>query len=81
MERHLLLVACSSKEILREPNTTKESLKSPYWLAQMQEEIDVLHINKTQIFVPKSPGMNLVGSKWVFKTKLKDDGTIDRFKA
>ena len=47
----------------------------------MQEEIDVLHINKTQIFVPKSPGMNLIGSKWVFKTKLKADGTIDRFKA
>ena len=30
--------------------------------------------------MPKSPGMNFVGSKWVFKTKLKADGTIDRFK-
>lgn len=33
------------------------------------------------ILVPKSPSINLVGSKWVFKTKLKPDGTIDRYKA
>jgi len=32
-------------------------------------------------FVPKSPGMNLVGSKWVFKTKLKANGIIDRYKS
>ena len=25
--------------------------------------------------------MNLVGSKWVFKKKLKVDGTIDRYKS
>ena len=25
--------------------------------------------------------MNLVGSKWVFKTKLKVDGIIDRYKS
>ena len=25
--------------------------------------------------------MNFVGSKWVFKTKLKVDGTIDRYKS
>ncbi|KAH0650517.1 hypothetical protein KY284_030429 [Solanum tuberosum] len=31
-EHHLSLVARSSKEIRREPNTTKEALRSPYWL-------------------------------------------------
>ena len=25
--------------------------------------------------------MNIIGSKWVFKAKLKDDGTLDRLKA
>ena len=31
--------------------------------------------------MPKSRDKNLVGSKWVFKTKLKVDGTIDRYKS
>ena len=31
--------------------------------------------------MPKSPDMNLVRSKWVFKRKLKVDGTIDRYKS
>ncbi|KAH0734949.1 hypothetical protein KY285_010656 [Solanum tuberosum] len=80
-EHHLSLVARRNKEILKEPNTNKEALGSPHWLAIMQEEINALHTNKTWILVPKSPGINLVGSKWVFKTKLKADGTIDRYKA
>ena len=46
-EHHLSLVSRSSTKIVREPNTTKEALKSPHWLAAMQEEIDALHINKT----------------------------------
>lgn len=25
--------------------------------------------------------MNIIGSYWLFKTKLKDDGTVDQFKA
>ncbi|XP_060202698.1 uncharacterized mitochondrial protein AtMg00810-like [Lycium barbarum] len=47
----------------------------------MQEEINASYSNKTWILVPKTAGMNIVGSKWVFKTKLKADGTIDRHKA
>ena len=47
----------------------------------MKEEIDDLHSKMTWIFVPKSPSMNLVGSKWVFKTKLKADGTVDIYNA
>ena len=80
-EQQLSLVARSSTKIVREPNTTKEELKSPHWLAAMQEVIDVLHTNKTWILVPQSPGMNLFGSKCVFKTKLKVDGIVDRYKA
>ena len=59
-EQHLSLISWGSAKIVREPNTTKEALKLPRWLAAMQEEIDVLHTNKTWILVPKSPGMNLV---------------------
>ncbi|KAH0716920.1 hypothetical protein KY285_012951 [Solanum tuberosum] len=80
-EQHLSLVARSSKEILKEPNITKKALRSPRWLASMQEEINVLHTTKTWILVSESLGINLVSSKWMFKTKLKVEGTIDRYKA
>ncbi|KAK1603217.1 hypothetical protein QYE76_018220 [Lolium multiflorum] len=31
--------------------------------------------------VPRPPGVNIVGSKWVFKTKQHPDGSIDKYKA
>ena len=31
--------------------------------------------------MPKSPGINLVGSKWLFKTKLKGYGILDMYKS
>ncbi|RVW77775.1 Retrovirus-related Pol polyprotein from transposon RE2 [Vitis vinifera] len=57
------------------------TLKIPHWLKAMQEEIKALIQNRTWDLVPRPPTTNIVGSKWVFKTKLKEDGTIDRYKA
>ncbi|GKV53961.1 hypothetical protein SLEP1_g60472 [Rubroshorea leprosula] len=47
----------------------------------MQEELDALKKNNTWELVLCPPRANIVGSKWVFKTKLKQDGSIERFKA
>lgn len=42
-----------------------------------------MHFSKTMLghWVPKIVGMNIVVSRWVFKTKLKADGFIERHKA
>nr|CAN83340.1 hypothetical protein VITISV_021483 [Vitis vinifera] len=66
---------------ISELKTYRTTLKIPYWLKAMQEEIKTLNKNRTWDLVPRPPTTNIVGSKWVFKTKLKEDGTIDRYKA
>ncbi|XP_058069909.1 uncharacterized protein LOC131218989 isoform X1 [Magnolia sinica] len=53
----------------------------PGWFLEMEEEfVAVLH-NNTWDLIPQSPTMNLVGCKWVFKTKLHSNGTLEHLKA
>jgi hypothetical protein len=47
----------------------------------MEDELTSLHQNQTWQLVPRTKDMHIIGSKWVFKTKLKSDGTLDRLKA
>ncbi|XP_049350319.1 uncharacterized mitochondrial protein AtMg00820-like [Solanum verrucosum] len=66
---------------IAEPTIVDQALKVPLWYATMKEDINVLHENQTWTLVPKITKMNVVGSRWVFKTELKSDGNIDRHKA
>ena len=47
----------------------------------MQVEIYSLHDHDIQDIVKLLDGCKPVGSKWVFKLKIKDDGSVDRCKA
>jgi len=47
----------------------------------MNDEINALKKNKTFDVVNKPIGRNIVGSKWVFKTKKNAGGTLGRFRA
>ena len=66
---------------ISETKTYRTALKIPHWLKAMQEEIKALIQNRTWDLVPRPPTANIVGSKWVFKTNMKEDGTIDSYKA
>lgn len=47
----------------------------------MKREITTLEANNTWVMVDLSAGNKAIGCKWVFKVKLKADGTVERFKA
>ncbi|GJW31713.1 putative zinc finger, CCHC-type containing protein, partial [Tanacetum coccineum] len=55
--------------------------KNPKWMQAMHDEMIALQQNGTWILVPRPSDTNVVGSKWVFRTKYHSDGSVDRFKA
>ena len=67
-----------------EPQTYHQAMQSEYkqeWQAAMLEEIESLLKNETWTFESLPSGRNTVKNKWVFRIKVKADGTIERFKA
>ena len=47
----------------------------------MQAEINALQANNSWVMTPLPPSKVPIGCKWVFKIKLKSDGSIERYKA
>ena len=75
------LTVDSFRTIPRELKTIKTALSHPGWKTAMLDELVALHQNETWQLVPRTSNMHVIGSKWVFKTKLKPDGSLDRLKA
>ena len=64
-----------------EPKGFKSAAKNLAWLTAMDEEVQALQQNRTWVLVPRPANTNIVGSKWVFRTKYLPDGSIKRLKA
>ncbi|KAJ0536907.1 putative RNA-directed DNA polymerase [Helianthus annuus] len=63
------------------PKGFKSASKHPHWMVAMQDELKALHRNQTWTLVPRPSSTNIVGSKWVFRTKYHSDGSLNRHKA
>jgi hypothetical protein len=63
------------------PTSVRAAMRDPNWMAAMQCEFDALRNNNTWSLVPRPPGVHIVSGKWIFKYKLKDDGSLERYKA
>ncbi|GJZ86599.1 retrovirus-related pol polyprotein from transposon RE1 [Tanacetum coccineum] len=50
-------------------------------MAAMRDEMEALKQNYTWTLVPRPSASNIVGSKWVYRTKYHADGSVERFKA
>ncbi|GAA0150106.1 hypothetical protein LIER_09117 [Lithospermum erythrorhizon] len=64
--------------IYSEPTTYKQAITDPRWVVAMTKELDALSTNFTYEYTSLPPGKKLISSKWVYKIKLKSDGTIER---
>ena len=64
-----------------EPSTYKEALLDPDWIEAMQDELAEFERNEVWSLVPPPSGHTIIGTRWVFKNKLDDDGCIIRNKA
>jgi hypothetical protein len=47
----------------------------------MDEELDQIEKNDTWELVPRPKNKNVIGTKWVFRNKLNEDGQVTRNKA
>ena len=47
----------------------------------MEEELEQIEKNNTWELVPRLRDKNAIGTKWIFKNKLNEDGKVSRNKA
>ncbi|CAM8948430.1 unnamed protein product [Rhodiola kirilowii] len=77
--RGLAAYSCFLSSI--EPKNVKEALVDEYWVLAMQEELEEFARNDVWDLVPKPDGVNIIGTKWIFKNKSDTSGNITRNKA
>ncbi|KAL4035346.1 hypothetical protein IC575_004030 [Cucumis melo] len=57
------------------------ALKDEYWLNAMQEELLQFRRNNVWMLVLKPVGVNVIGTKWIFKNKTDEIGCVTKNKA
>jgi hypothetical protein len=72
---HLALLSMIKQNYFEEAN------KEEFWNKAMDEELDQIEKNDTWELLPRPNNKNLMGTKWVFRNKLNEDGKVTRNKA
>ncbi|GJT17536.1 retrovirus-related pol polyprotein from transposon TNT 1-94 [Tanacetum coccineum] len=64
-----------------EPKNINEAVKDESWVIAMQEELNQFISNNVWELVPNPKDMTIIGTKWVYRNKLDENGVISRNKA
>ncbi|KAI3701418.1 hypothetical protein L6452_26471 [Arctium lappa] len=64
-----------------EPKKIEEALADSCWVTAMQEELSQFERNKVWRLVPRPFGKTIIGTKWVFRNKMDEVGTVIRNKS
>ncbi|GJU89463.1 copia protein [Tanacetum coccineum] len=63
------------------PKNVNEALGDESWIVAMQEELNQFIANDVWELVPQPKNMTIIGTKWVFRNKLDENGIVSRNKA
>jgi len=64
-----------------EPKNVNDALCDSNWVVVMQDELNQFTKNDVWSLVPKIDETNVIGTKWVFRNKMDENGNIVRNKA
>ena len=64
-----------------DPTTFESAIKESTWWKTMDDEIKAIERNDTWELSDFLKGYKTINVKWVFKTKLKENGEVDKYKA
>lgn len=64
-----------------EPAGYIEAKENQQWMAAMKEELSMIKKNQTWELVDRPHDRKVIGVKWVFRTKLNPDGSVNKHKA
>ena len=64
-----------------EPKNTDAALIDEYWINTMYEELHQFERNKVWHLVPRPLNGSVIGTKWVYRNKINEEGKIVRNKA
>jgi len=56
------------------PQNVKEACKDECWVKAMDEELEQIEKNNTWELVHRPKDKNVIGTKWIFKNKLNENG-------
>ena len=77
VEHNNLIMITSTADL----TTFEEVVQSSKWRAAIDLEIEAIERNETWELAYLPKGMKKIGVKWVFKTKLNENGKLDKCKA
>ena len=63
------------------PKKVDEALQDTDWVNSMHEELHQFIRNDVWELVPRPKGVNVIGTKWIFKNKSDEHGTVIRNKS
>ncbi|KAL2345957.1 hypothetical protein Fmac_007242 [Flemingia macrophylla] len=64
-----------------EPVDYNEAATDSKWVSAMKEELDMIEKHQTWELTEKPKDKNVIGVKWVYRTKFNADGSVNKHKA